>query len=93
MLWIQELLAGQHQGIGSFRLAACDALFDLHGLLAVRHAERAAEHRHVFGQTWPAGEVAGQDVAGLQVESSCCMVTLPRPSTVVSSTSASSISS
>ena len=53
--------------VGSFRLAARDALFDLHGLLAVRHAERAAEDRHVLGQhRGAAGEVARQDVAGLE---------------------------
>src|SRR5262245_14612875 len=53
-------------GLG-FLLGACDTLFDLHGLLAMRDAERAAEHRDVFGEDHRAtDEVARQDVAGLQ---------------------------
>src|SRR5262249_9120549 len=65
---LESGLAGQHHHIGGFQLAACDALVDLHGLLAVRHAERAAENRNLFGHHGRAtAEVAWEDVAGLQL--------------------------
>src|SRR5688572_23035981 len=62
-------LAGQHHDIGSFQLAARDAFFDLHSLLAVRHAELAAEHGNVLGQhRGAAGEIARENIAGLERE-------------------------
>src|SRR5215211_2818428 len=47
--WVSEL-TGQHHNVGVFQFAACDAVFDLHGLLAVRYAELAAKYRDVFRQ-------------------------------------------
>ena len=45
-----------------------DALLVSDTLLAARHAEGAAEQRHALGEHGGlAGEIAGQDVAGLQV--------------------------
>src|SRR5687767_2246218 len=66
---LESGFTGQHHDIGRFQLAARDALFDLHSLLAVRHAELAAEQRDLLGQhRGAAAEVAGENVAGLQRE-------------------------
>src|ERR1700746_1967890 len=46
-----------------------DTLFDLHRLQTAREAVAAAKNRHVLGEHGHlAGEVAGHDVPGLQVQ-------------------------
>src|SRR5262249_7994255 len=57
------------QWVGRGWIATADALFDLHGLEAVRQAVAAAEYRYVFGEHRHLTlEVAGHDVTRLQIQ-------------------------